>query len=44
MKSEIQETDLCWHDASTLTVEGKGWRDAEVFYERLPAKARGMVN
>ncbi len=44
MKSEIQRNNLCWHDASMLTVEGRGWRDTEVFYERLPARAREIVN
>lgn len=26
-----------------MTVEGKGWKDTESFYERLPARARGLV-
>lgn len=34
---------LKWHDASSLTIEGKGWKDTESFYDRLPAKAKGLV-
>jgi len=34
---------LTWVDAQTLTVEGKGWTDTESFYDRLPAKAKGVV-
>jgi hypothetical protein len=26
-----------------MGIEGKGWQDTEVFYERLPAKAKGVV-
>lgn len=32
-----------WHDARTLRVEGKGWTDTERFYDRLPARAKGLV-
>lgn len=35
--------ELVWTDASQLTVEGKGWTDTESFYDRLPAKAKGVV-
>jgi hypothetical protein len=37
------ETEVTWVDARTLTVEGKGWTDTEDFYDRLPAKAKGVV-
>ena len=33
-----------WYDARLLGVEGKGWPDTETDYERLPLKAKGVVN
>ncbi|HOX57267.1 MAG TPA: SGNH/GDSL hydrolase family protein [Candidatus Paceibacterota bacterium] len=38
-----QAGGLRWHDARTLTVEGKGWSDTKQFYDRLPARAEGIV-
>ncbi len=35
--------NLLWYNASKLTVEGKGWKNTEDFYDRLPAKAKGIV-
>jgi lysophospholipase L1-like esterase len=32
-----------WYDAQKLDVEGRGWVDTEAFYDRLPAKAKGVV-
>ena len=32
-----------WYDCRDLPVEGKGWTNTESFYDRFPAKARGMV-
>lgn len=32
-----------WHDVSQWGVEGKGWSETESFYDRLPAKAKGVV-
>jgi len=32
-----------WIDARELCVEGKGWADTRQFYDRLPAKAEGLV-
>jgi lysophospholipase L1-like esterase len=37
------ETSLRWFDARELCVEGKGWADTSDFYDRLPAKAQGVV-
>lgn len=37
------EENLRWYDASELTIEGKGWEATESFYDRLPAKAKGVV-
>ena len=34
---------LHWFDAKDLCVEGKGWMDTKHFYDRLPAKAEGVV-
>ena len=35
--------NLFWYNASKLTIEGKGWKDTESFYDRLPTKAKGIV-
>lgn len=43
-RPDMLETALCWHDARALTIEGKGWQDTASFYERLPVKARDIVN
>lgn len=38
---EKHKTD--WFDVKQLTLEGKGWTDTEAFFDRLPAKAKGVV-
>jgi len=35
--------ELLWYDIRLLGVEGRGWQDTEAFYDRLPAKAEGVV-
>ena len=35
--------DLTWKDGTALTLEGKGWTATEAPYDRLPAKAKGVV-
>ncbi|NOS68739.1 MAG: hypothetical protein HOP33_02270 [Verrucomicrobia bacterium] len=37
------ESKVRWIDAQELCVEGKGWTDTKHFYDRLPAKAEGVV-
>lgn len=37
------EDALAWHDVAAWGVEGKGWTDTKRFYDRLPAKAEGVV-
>ncbi len=37
------EPQLDWHDAKTLTIEGLGFRDLKSPYDRLPARAEGVV-
>jgi len=32
-----------WFDIRQFGVEGRGWNDTKVFYDRLPAKAEGVV-
>jgi 6-phosphogluconolactonase len=32
-----------WYDCKLLTVDGKGWKNTEAYYDRLPAKARDTV-
>jgi hypothetical protein len=34
---------IVWHDISDWGVEGKGWRDTQRFYDRLPRRARRNV-
>jgi hypothetical protein len=38
-----QEAPTRWHDIRDLAVEGKGWTDTRAFFDRLPAKAEGVV-
>lgn len=38
-----KEPRIDWHDAQKLTVEGRGYTDVKEFYDRLPAKAEGVV-
>jgi len=33
-----------WHDARTLTFEGRGWDDTPGFFDRLPTRAEGKVH
>ncbi|MCB9850819.1 MAG: SGNH/GDSL hydrolase family protein [Phycisphaerales bacterium] len=40
---QADDTNLIWHDARTLTIEGRGWDDTETFFERLPARAQDNV-
>jgi len=35
--------DLSWYDSRDLGVAGRGWTDTENFYDRLPARAKGVV-
>ena len=37
------EAPMDWYDVREMGIEGKGWQDTESFFERLPAKARGLV-
>lgn len=37
------EDHLDWHDASRLTMEGRGWAETSAPYRRLPARAEGLV-
>ena len=34
---------IVWYDCRFLVLEGKGWTDTESYYDRLPAKAKGLV-
>lgn len=36
-------SDRVWYDVKLLEVEGRGWNDTKAFYDRLPAKAEGVV-
>jgi lysophospholipase L1-like esterase len=38
-----QDDPTRWHDIRDLVVEGKGWTDTKAFFDRLPAKAEGVV-
>ena len=35
--------DSVWVDAATLCVEGQGWSDCQAPFDRLPARAEGLV-
>src|SRR6478672_12976635 len=34
---------VVWHDVREWGIEGKGFADTERFYDRLPARAKGVV-
>jgi hypothetical protein len=34
---------LQWFDARRIGLEGQGWKDDSLFYDRLPANAKGVV-
>jgi lysophospholipase L1-like esterase len=36
-------TSTLWYDVRDLDVEGKGWSETKAFFDRLPAKAEGVV-
>lgn len=38
-----EKKPILWYDAKLLTIEGKGWTETEDYYDRLPAKAKGLV-
>jgi lysophospholipase L1-like esterase len=37
------EGETAWYNAADWGVEGKGWRETARYYDRLPAKAEGVV-
>lgn len=40
---EAADDSIAWHKAGTGAVDGKGWTDTELLYDRLPARAKGTV-
>lgn len=38
-----RDGEWLWYDGQMLDIEGKGWTDTEQFYDRFPAKAKGVV-
>lgn len=40
---KYEKDPLRWYDAKDLYVEGRGWNDVKDYYDRLPAKAEGVV-
>lgn len=43
MATVSPQNDLRWYDARHLTLEGRAWDDTSRPYERLPARAEGIV-
>lgn len=39
----VQDSPRQWYDISLLDLEGQGWSDVKSRYDRLPAKALGVV-
>ena len=35
--------DTLWYDVRDFGIEGRGWSDVASFYDRLPARAKGLV-
>jgi hypothetical protein len=42
-KAAPKAPELLWVNIRDLQVEGRGWNDTKVFFDRLPAKAEGKV-
>jgi hypothetical protein len=38
-----EATNILWSDIRQFGVEGRGWTNTQSFYDRLPAKAEGVV-
>jgi len=38
-----EEDGIAWYDVQLLGVEGRGWSDTKAPFDRLPAKAEGVV-
>ena len=43
MANASQSESVTWHEGREIGVEGKGWTDTERYYDRLPARAHGVV-
>ncbi len=43
MATQSPEGDWLWYDALSLGLEGQGWTELKEPYDRLPAKAEGVV-
>ncbi len=39
----MESTQFVWHDAATFEIEGKGWDDTALPFDRFPPKAEGMT-
>jgi len=37
------DSSIAWHDARGGVIDGKGWTETKSLYDRLPAKAEGVV-
>ncbi|MEZ5943718.1 MAG: SGNH/GDSL hydrolase family protein [Planctomycetaceae bacterium] len=42
-EAQAQDTETQWFDVRDWGVEGKGWNDTAKYFDRLPAKAEGVV-
>ncbi len=38
-----ENSDLLWYDVQLIGIEGQGWTDTKAKFDRLPAKAEGVV-
>jgi len=43
LSTPLQADELTWTSAHQLTLEGQGWADVKSPFDRLPAKAEGVV-
>lgn len=43
-EAEAAAPAITWHDATELTVEGRGWTDTASYYNRFPARAKAWAN
>ncbi len=43
MAGRDADDGIAWYNVQDWGVEGKGWEETEAYYDRLPAKAKGVV-
>ena len=43
LASRVKGSSMEWYEANLLTMEGRGWKDTDTTYSRLPARAKAFA-